>query len=218
MLTDGFVTDFIHREKGALRGDCFSPLMFNLIINTFIHSVKHEQYEQFGYKFVRYLTPRHWYQFADDAAVISGLESENQMLSYQRYVLSKLSWNLTIADIDITWVKQSLERIFNKYVRSWLESPIADSLDIIQLSKRTFGICYVMVSTRFTQRQTVIRNNLRKSSNNDVVTIYYDTNCDTNSQHDQFKSTKEVLTQYQKNKQDRITIALTTQSLVIKSI
>ena len=75
-----------------------------------------------------------------------------------------------------------------------------------------------MVSTRFTQRQTVIRNNLRKSSNNDVVRIYYDTNCDTNSQYDQLKSTKEVITQYQKNKQDRITTALTTQSLVIKSI
>ena len=54
--------------------------MFNLIINTFIQSIKHEQYEQFGYKFMRYLTPRHWYQFADDAAVISGLESENQIL------------------------------------------------------------------------------------------------------------------------------------------
>ena len=79
-LTDGFVTDFVHMEKGVLQGDCFSSLMFNLIINTFIHSVKHEQYEQFGYKFVRYLTPRHWYQFADDAAVISGLESENQIL------------------------------------------------------------------------------------------------------------------------------------------
>ena len=75
MLTDGFVTDFIHMEKGVLQGDCFSPLMFNLIINTFIHSVKHEQYKQFGYKFMRYLTPRHWYQFTYDAAVISGLES-----------------------------------------------------------------------------------------------------------------------------------------------
>ena len=29
MLTDGFVTDFIHMEKGVLQGDCFSPLMFN---------------------------------------------------------------------------------------------------------------------------------------------------------------------------------------------
>ena len=61
MLTDGFVTDFVHMEKGVLQGDCFSPLMFNLIINTFIHSVKHEQYKQFGYKFMRYLTPRHQY-------------------------------------------------------------------------------------------------------------------------------------------------------------
>ena len=233
--------------------------MFNLIINTFIQSIKHEQYEQFGYKFMRYLTPRHWYQFAYDAAVISGLESENQillnlfsrwcswadmiirvdkchsfgieksgtsskqfqpklfvnneiippvkqdeyftylgrhfdykmtnnqhkddllsdtknimkkiddlplhpknkMLIYQRYVLSKLSWNWTIADIDITWFKQSLDSIVNQYVRSWLEIPIAGTLDIIQLSKRKFGTCFVMVSTRFTQYQTVIRNNLR---------------------------------------------------------
>ena len=27
--------------------------MFNFIINTFIQSVKHEQYEQFGYKFIQ---------------------------------------------------------------------------------------------------------------------------------------------------------------------
>ena len=29
MLTDVFVTDFIHMEKVVLQGDCFSPLMFN---------------------------------------------------------------------------------------------------------------------------------------------------------------------------------------------
>ena len=29
---------------------------------------------------MRYLTPRHRCQFADDAAVFSGLESENQIL------------------------------------------------------------------------------------------------------------------------------------------
>ena len=98
---------------------------------------------------------------------------------YQRYVLSKLSWNLTIADIGITWVNQFLDIVFNQCVRSWLEIPIAGTVDIIQLSKRKFGIYYVMVSTRFTQYQTVIRNNPRKSSNNDVVRVYYDTNCVT---------------------------------------
>ena len=75
-----------------------------------------------------------------------------------------------------------------------------------------------MVSTRFTQCQTVIRNKLRKSSNSDVVRIYYDTNWDTNLQYNQFKSTKEVITQYQKNKEDRITTVFTTQSFLIKSI
>ena len=73
-----------------------------------------------------------------------------------------------------------------------------------------------MVSTRFTQCRTVIHNNLRKFSNNVVVRIYYDTNCGTNLQYSQFKSTKEVVTQYRKNKEHRITTALTTQSFVIK--
>ena len=75
-----------------------------------------------------------------------------------------------------------------------------------------------MASTRFTLCQTVIRNDLQKSSNNEVVRIYYDTNCDTILQYDQFKSTKEVITQYRKNKEDRLTTVLTTQSLTIKSV
>ena len=70
------------------------------------------------------------------------LHPKNKILVYQRYVLSKLSWNLTIADINITWVKQSLDSIVNQYVRSWLEIPVASALCIIQLAKRKFGICY----------------------------------------------------------------------------
>ena len=113
-------------------------------------------------------------------------------------MLSKLSWNLTIVDIDITWVKQSLDSIVNQYVRGWLEIPIAGTLDILQLSKGKFGICYIMISTRFAQCQTAIRNNLRKSTNSDVLKMYHDINCDTNFQYDQFKSTKEVINQYRK--------------------
>ena len=110
------------------------------------------------------------------------LHSKNKVLIYQCYVLSKLSLNLTIVDIGITCVKESLDSIANQYVRIWPEIPIAGTLDIMQLSKRKFGICYVMVSARFTQCQTAIRNNLRKFSNRDVVRICHDTNCDTNLQ------------------------------------
>ena len=60
----------------------------------------------------------------------------------------------------MTWVKQSLDSIVNQYVRGWLEIPIAGTLEIIQLSKGELGICYILISTRFAQCQTVIRNNL----------------------------------------------------------
>ena len=56
------------------------------------------------------------------------LHPKNKILIYQCYVLSKLSWNLNIADIDISWVKQSLDNIVNQYVRSWLEIFIAGIL------------------------------------------------------------------------------------------
>ena len=53
------------------------------------------------------------------------LHPKNKILLYQRYVLSKISWRLTVADLSITWVKQNLYNIASKFIRSWLEIPIA---------------------------------------------------------------------------------------------
>jgi hypothetical protein len=50
-----------------------------MCFNTFIQHIKAEKYRQFGFSF-RFLNPIHWFQFADDAAVISSQESENQHL------------------------------------------------------------------------------------------------------------------------------------------
>ena len=72
--TSEYTTEFIHFGRGVLQGDCISPLLFNLIINTFIQHIKQKEYEQLGYKFSKYFSPRHWYQFADDASVITGQE------------------------------------------------------------------------------------------------------------------------------------------------
>ena len=76
ILTDKSVTNFIHQQKG----NCFKPLTFSLVIDTFTLSIKQEQYNRFGYKIVKYLTPRQRYQFADFVVYMARLKSENKIL------------------------------------------------------------------------------------------------------------------------------------------
>ena len=63
-----------------MQGDCHSPLLFNMIFNTFITSIRSQEFEQLGYKYAQHLSPRHWYHYADDAAIVSGQQYENQIL------------------------------------------------------------------------------------------------------------------------------------------
>ncbi|CAB4032766.1 Hypothetical predicted protein, partial [Paramuricea clavata] len=79
IITSEFRTPFIPVRRGVLQGDCLSPLLFNMCFNTFIQHIKTDKYRQFGFS-LQFLNPIHWFQFADDAAVISSQESENQHL------------------------------------------------------------------------------------------------------------------------------------------
>ena len=42
---------------------------------------------------------------------------KNKLLLYHRYILSKLSWHLTIADLNKTWVVENLDGVFTRYIR-----------------------------------------------------------------------------------------------------
>ena len=79
IITSEFQTPFISVGRGVLQGDCLSPLLFNMCFNTFIQHINAQKYRQFGFSF-QLLNPVHWFQFADDAAVITSQESENQHL------------------------------------------------------------------------------------------------------------------------------------------
>ncbi|CAB4041462.1 Hypothetical predicted protein [Paramuricea clavata] len=84
IITEKFSTPFITVGRGVLQGDCLSPLLFNMSFNTFVQHIKSESFLQLGFwKFNKTgisCNPIHWFQFADDAAVISSQEKENQIL------------------------------------------------------------------------------------------------------------------------------------------
>ena len=84
IITKEFQTPAISVGGGVLQGDCLSPLLVNLCFNTFIQFIKAEKYQHLGFSVHdgsdRMLQPVHWFQFADDAAVITSGEKENQIL------------------------------------------------------------------------------------------------------------------------------------------
>ena len=79
IITKSFKTPFLKVGRGVLQGDCLSPLTFNLCFNTFIRYISDPKFTQFGFS-TSSLNPLHWFQFADDATVITSLENENQLL------------------------------------------------------------------------------------------------------------------------------------------
>ena len=79
-MTNDFTTHPIKINRGVLQGDCLSPLLFNLIINTLITTIKSKQISTLGYVADKILPPRHWFQFADDTAIVTSLQEDNKQL------------------------------------------------------------------------------------------------------------------------------------------
>ena len=110
---------------------------------------------------------------------------KNKLLIYHNFVLSKLSWHLTIADLSKTWVVQNLDSVVTRYVRKWLDLPISSTLSTLILHRSKYGITLALPSTKFTQCQTVIRNALKTSPNLDISSLWAATSKGSNIQYDQ---------------------------------
>jgi len=82
IVIEYFQTPAISVHQGVLQGDCLGPLLFNLCFNICIQFIKAEKFQDPGFSVHngsgRMFQPVHWFQFADDAAVIISGEKENQ--------------------------------------------------------------------------------------------------------------------------------------------
>ena len=146
------------------------------------------------------------------------LHSEDKIMLYSRYLLSKVSWHLTVANLIKTWVEKNLDSRYTYYLRLWLEIPLCGTLTNLCESKSKFGLNVISFSTNHTQCQTVLRNCLSKSPNEDLIYIHKDTSNHVNIQYDRFRSTREVLKKVRDDESNRITNELMSAGLVLRSM
>ena len=122
---------------------------------------------------------------------------KNNFLLYHRFILSKLSWHFTIADLAKTWIAENMDSLVSKYILQWLELSISATLSTLVISKSKYGISLILPSTKFAHCQVVIRNALKSSPNNDINTLWSRTSSGCNIQYDQNRRTKQNLTAIQ---------------------
>ncbi|CAB4034952.1 Hypothetical predicted protein, partial [Paramuricea clavata] len=263
-----------------------------MLVNTYVQYIKSDRFIQLGFTSSQpLLRPKHWFQFADDAAITSGEEYEAQILLnaftawcswakmtlridkcktfgvsklnstnsqflpklylnqcmiptvkrnesfcylgryynfamdnsdhkrllfeeteeilgkidrlalhpkfklqlYMKYLLPKISWHLTIADIDKTWVRQTLDMMCHNKFREWLEIPPCGTLDILLLAKSKFCLNIIDISAKFTQCQVILRSKLKNSSSPDIRQVYKASSTNTNVQYDRIISSRRKL-------------------------
>ena len=132
-------------------------------------------------------------------------------------MLSKISWDLTIADLDVTWVKNTQDNLYHNYIRGWLEIPPCGAIEILLLSTKQNGINLLDISTKFEQCPVTIRKSLKKSSNEDIRELFQITSVGSSIKYDSFQSTRKALTQTRLSKIEKIT-GLKCQSEIVTSV
>ena len=143
------------------------------------------------------------------------LHPRHKTALFKSYLLSQISWDLTVANIGLTWVKNNLDNVVSLYLCRWLEIPINGTLDICLLSRSRFGLDLILPSTKLIQCQSVIRQRLKNSPNADIRAIYEDTSKGSNVQYDTFQSTRNVIKSIRNTKEDRVAQELKSQGLAL---
>ena len=140
---------------------------------------------------------------------------KNRLLSYHRYILSKLSWHLTVADLFKTWIIENFDHVVIRFIRQWLDLPISATLSGISLPRNQFGLNLLLPSVKFQQCQTVLRSTLKSSSNDAIKPLWKTTSFGMNIQYDAYRNTKQVLKAARQNHTDKLQSNLTSQGFII---
>ena len=139
---------------------------------------------------------------------------KNRLLLYQSYVLSKLSWHLTVADLSETWFIGNLDNFVAILVRQWIHLPISTTLSGISLHRNNFGLNLFLPSVKFQQCQTVLRKVLKSSSNDAIKSMRNSTSFGMKIQYVTERNAKQVLKCVHQNHIEKLSTNLTSQGFI----
>ena len=92
------------------------------------------------------------------------------------------------------------------------------TLSNIFLTKAKFGLGLYPPSIKFSQCQTVARNALKCSPNDDIKHLWKSTSTHTNLQYDRYRDTKEVLKTFRSSQEERLQSHLVSQESFFSAV
>ena len=146
------------------------------------------------------------------------LHPKSKLLLHNKYLLSKLSWHFTVANLPKTWICEHLYNTAAKYLRKWFELPLLTTLSNIVLPYNKFSSNNQLPFTKFIQCQTVLRNAIRTSPNKDIQALWKSTFSHTNIQHDTYINTKDALKAIHNDHEDSLKDYLTAQGSFFSNV
>ena len=203
---------------------CSLQLQPKLFINTeLLPVVKNGESFKYLGRFFNFQMDNHQHKIHLESSLLDMLKlidslrilPKNRLLLYQRYVLSKLSWHLTVANLSKTWVIENLNNVVVRFVRKWLDLPISATLSGISLPRNQFGLNLLLPSVKFLQCQTVLRTALKSSSNDEIKSLWRSSSFGMNIQYDTHRNTKQVLKAVRQSHTDKLRSNLTSQGFLI---
>ena len=82
----------------------------------------------------------HYIKIIIIAVQLLPLHPKNKIALYNRYLLSKISWHFTVANLPKTWVFKHLDNVVANFIPKWLELPISATLSSIILPPNKFRL------------------------------------------------------------------------------
>ena len=83
----------------------------------------------------------------------------------QKYVYSKIKWDLSIYDLSESWVKENIDSYLNQLYRKWLQLPISTDITHLQMPQNKLGLNITSVKKLYNECKLSVCRILKTSPN-----------------------------------------------------